>query len=64
MNVVIKKISRDFSGDLYQIFTEHDKGDILKKIWENDIQQYKKDFFKDHAKNVNTNYGSKYSVIT
>ena len=64
MNAIVQKISGNFSSDLGQLFNEHEKGDILKRIWENDIQQNKKDFFKDQGKNVNAQTGSRYSIIT
>ena len=64
MNAIVQKISGNFSSDLSQLFEEHDKGDILKRIWKNDIHQNKKDFFKDQGKNVNSQTGSRYSIIT
>ena len=64
MNAIVQKISGDFSSDLSQLFGEHNKGDILKKIWENDILQNKKEFYKDQEKNTNAQTGSRYSIIT
>ena len=49
MNAIVQKISGNFSSDLGQLFNAHEKGDILKRIWENDIQQNKKDIKKRYS---------------
>ena len=64
MNNIMKKINKNFSEDLDQIFKENDNGDILKRIWENDLKQNRKDFYEDQKNNVVSDTGSRYSVIT
>ena len=64
MREIISKINGEFSGDLEELFKEHDKGSILKQIWNNDIQNNKTTFYKDQVKNKNSSSGSRYSVIT
>ena len=64
MNEVISQITQNFSEDLDRIFNENDKGDILKHIWENDVAQNRKDFYKDQGRNTVSDPGSRYSVIT
>ena len=64
MNEVISQITQNFSEDLDRIFNENDKGDILKHIWENDVTQNRKDFYKDQGRNTGSDPGSRYSVIT
>ena len=64
MNEVISQITQNFSEDLDRIFNENDKGDILKHIWENDVTQNRKDFYKDQGRNTVSDPGSRYSVIT
>ena len=64
MNEIVGKINSDFSADLEQLFKEHDKGSVLKSIWENDMKTNKTAFYKDQNKNTNATSGSRYSVIT
>ena len=58
------KINQSFSSDLDQIFKENDSGDILKSIWENDMKQNRKEFYKGQERNIASDSGSRYSVIT
>ena len=64
MKDVMNQINENFSNELDQIFKENDKGDILKTIWENDVKMNRRDFYKDQQRNVASDSGSRYSVIT
>ena len=50
MREIISKINGEFSGDLEELFKEHDKGSILKQIWNNEIQNNRTTFYKDQVK--------------
>ena len=64
MNVFTALKGSHFRLLLEQLFKEHDKGSVLKSIWENDMPTNKTAFYKDQNKNTNTTSGSRYSVIT
>ena len=64
MKDVMNQINENFSSELDQLFKENDKGDILKNIWENDVKMNRRDFYKDQQRNVASDSGSRYSVIT
>ena len=60
---VVGIVNDNFPSEPESLFSQHKEGDIIKKIWENDVKQNRTDFLKDQSKNYG-NTGNRFNVIT
>ena len=52
MQNMLATINNQFSDELNKLLAENNKGDIIRKIWDNDLKENKAAFMKDQAKNT------------
>ena len=63
MQNILATINNQFSDELNKLLAENNKGDIIRKIWDNDLKENKAAFMKDQAKNTGDT-GNRFSTIT
>ena len=63
MQNILATINNQFSDELNKLLAENDKGDIIRKIWDNDLKENKAAFMKDQPKNTGDT-GNRFSTIT